>query len=106
MPEFFVPAAKDRAQAEEVWNAVAATARAQGFEVTDRRVYAIGYTRDGRPGSDVVGEVERNAGEVVMVILETPSMFLTCTHSRGVARGGALLMSRGPTTTVNYFNPE
>ena len=90
-PPFFVPHAVDREQSESVWQSVREFMRMQGFATSERRVYSIGFTKDGVDYVETVNSTSRYFHEPVFVILEAtgPSVvgFLLCSPNRGVLRG-------------------
>lgn len=100
MPEFFVPHASSPEQAEQVWQATKKFAEEQtGWEVTDRRIFKVEFTHDGKDYVAEVGQPEPQSGETVLVILESNAV-LVCTENRGVARGSPMLT--GPRTIVDF----
>jgi hypothetical protein len=104
MPSFFVPAARDDAQAEEVWEATRKFARDQlGWEVGERRIFRIEYTHDGQDLVAQVGEQEPRQGEPVLVILES-NAYLVCTENRGVARGAPILVGLQTVSKIVDFD--
>ena len=95
MPEFFVPHAESAEQAEKVWKATKKFLEQDGgYRVTERRLYAVNYSHNGRKYRDVVGGLSQLAGEEVLVILEDSNVFLICTKNRGVLRGGPVMAGR------------
>ena len=97
-PIFFVPHAEDAAQAERVWEATVEFMRQLGHDVFPRRIYSIRYHQDGKDCFDCVGGKDRYGTEEILVLLETPSVFLCCTANRGVVRGE-------PSSSANATTP-
>ena len=93
-PKFFVPYAKDEAQAEQVWDATKEFMEKQGNIVTDRRIYSIAYTYHGEECFDKVGDKDRYGMEEILVLLETDRVYLCCTQNRGVVRGEPILTGK------------
>jgi hypothetical protein len=92
MPEFFVPHTETPEQAEEVWEATKRFAEEQlGWGISERRIFRVEYTHDGKDEEAEVGKTERRQKEPVMVILESQS-YLVCTPTRGVAKGEPILI--------------
>lgn len=106
MPSFFVPHAKDHAQAERVWTATREFMQQQGFSPTSRRIFAIAHEHKGKPRTTSVGELDPYEMEEVLVLLETESVYLCCTANRGVLRGGPILIGRGHNATATDFDGE
>jgi hypothetical protein len=117
-PRFFVPFATDPAMAEEVWNATRAfVTNTLGPQITDHRIFRLGYVHDGKHMEAEVGEPHPYAKEIdwdafeevgdpeeVLVILEQDDgLFLVCTKSRGVARGEPIFVGAGEPYEVVYF---
>jgi hypothetical protein len=107
MPEFFIPGAETREQAEEAWLAVKRFTEEQtGWEVSDRRVFRVDYEHHGDQEWAEVGEPFRVAeadGDTpsdCLIILESNS-FLVCTYNRGAARGMPYLVGV-PHTVVDF----
>ncbi|HME68916.1 MAG TPA: hypothetical protein VKM54_03510 [Myxococcota bacterium] len=94
MPQFFVPHAEDRAQADRVWDDTRAFLESHSCRTTGRRIYSIAYEHDGRRWLDQVGERDRYGLETILVLLEAvghPGLFYCCTENRGVIRDGPIL---------------
>jgi|GEM_PF-442149 len=106
MPRFFVPGARDREQAERVWQSTREFMRRQGFRTSDRRIYSIQYVHNGEDCFDKVGEKDRYGTETILVMLETDSVYLCCTANRGVRRGEPILTGKGDDTFVTDFDPD
>ena len=105
LKRFFVPGAKDQAEAESVWEATRAFAREQlTWEVSDRRIFQINYQHDGKPYVAEVGVSDPQTGERVLVILESDA-YLVCTANRGVAGGQPILVGRHEVRTIEDFAP-
>jgi hypothetical protein len=104
--KFFVPAAESPEQAESVWQATHAFMTSQGFNPTSRRIYSMQYRHNGKECFDKVGEMDRYGHEMILVMLETPSVYLCCTGNRGVVRGEPILTGKGPDTLVIDFERD
>lgn len=97
-PQFFVPTCDTIEDAEELYRAVKAFMVRQGYEPTERCIWRITYEHNGETIVAQVGLREKvvrsrlkrrvgtRMGEEVFVILETPTVFLICTPTRGVLR--------------------
>lgn len=103
MAKFFVPHAENDQQAEKVWGGVKKNMEDQGFEVSDRRIYSISYTHNGKHLVATVGEQDGYGDGEVLVLLESSSVYLCCTPQRGVVRGGPILIGKDTGTTVTDF---
>src|SRR5215210_3354646 len=106
MPKFFVPIAKDGKDAERIWQATREFMRRHGFQTTNRKIYSLSYTHNGKDFVDTVGEKDRYGVEIIQVILETSSGYLTCTVNRGVFGGEPILMAKGEETFETEFDPD
>jgi hypothetical protein len=102
--KFFVPAAKDAKQTEEVWGATKKFAEQNlGWEISDRRVLSIEYVHDGQNLWAEVGHQDPRTKEPVIVILESGT-YLVCTPNRGVLRGMPMLVGHNEVRRVVYFD--
>jgi hypothetical protein len=102
-PTFFVPYAKDAAQAERVWQATKVFMGNQGHNVHERRIYSIRYYHNGKECFDKIGGMDRYGFEEILVLLETDSVYLCCTQNRGVIRGEPILIGKHHSTHVVEF---
>ena len=102
--EFFVPAAKDNAQAKRVWAATRKFAE-QNLQrtVSDRRIFSVAYRHNGREYYAEVGKPDPRVEETVLVILES-NPFLVCTQNRGVIRGLPVLVGRDEILRIVDFD--
>ncbi|HJX85022.1 MAG TPA: hypothetical protein VJ723_11815 [Candidatus Angelobacter sp.] len=88
--KFFVPAAKDAAQAEEVYEGIRKfNIEQMGATLSPRRIYHVAGVHDGKPFTATVGEPFERLREVVVAILLDTSrnLFFICTANTGVLRG-------------------
>jgi len=88
--KFFVPAAKDATQAEEVYEGICKFNSEQMWAtISPRRIYRVTGVHDGKPFTATVGEqFERLRELVVAILLDTSrDVYLICTPNRGVIRG-------------------
>ena len=109
MPRFFVPAADSDAQAEYFLQATRQHVQEQlGHRIGDRRIFRLRYGREGRDYVVEVGKVDSRVHEVVIAILEAPDddLYLVCTASRGVLRGGPMLVGRSEARDVANFGSD
>lgn len=104
--KFFVPAADSPEQAERVWQATRDFMRQQGHAPSERRIYSMKYWHDGKECFDVVGGKDRYGHEVILVMLETPSVFLCCTGNRGVIRGEPILTGKSDTYVTDFDSED
>ena len=108
-PAFFVPHASDAAQAERVYESIRAfnLLQAPQWTVTDRRIYQLDYTHNGRDYMSRVGTIETGMSEPVLAILEATHgaerLFYVCTPNRGVVRGGPILVGDAELGAVTDF---
>ena len=101
--KFFIPKAKDDAQAQEVWKSVKKFAEETlDWEVSDRRIFSIAYQKHGEDYCAEVGKPDPRNGELVVAILESIT-YLICTPNRGVLRGMPLLIGKSELTDITDF---
>lgn len=101
--KFFIPFATDDKQAENVWAATKKFAEENlQWKITDRRIFSIKYTHEGKSYYSEVGKQDLRTGEVVIAILESTT-FLVCTPNRGVARGEPMLVGINEVESVINF---
>lgn len=101
--KFFIPKAKDDAQAQEVWESVKKFAEETlDWDVSDRRIFSIAYQKHGKDYYVEVGKPDPRNGELVIAILES-IIYLVCTPNRGVLRGIPILVGRSELTEITDF---
>ena len=102
--KFFVPAAKDAAQAESVYDAIL---KFNSAPVQTQRICALAWHHNGQQMScEVGGEAPSYYGtgsEPVVAILDCGSLHKVCTANRGVLRGEAILAGKGSDSFPTYF---
>lgn len=100
----FIPAAKDDAQAEEVY---AAICKFNNAPLDGPRIAALHWTHNGKPMSAAVGKelpaYYQTGGEPVVAILDCGQLYKVCTENRGVIRGEAVLCGKEIGTTAIPF---
>jgi hypothetical protein len=87
--KFFLPVAKDAAEAERVYEGIRKFHTEQmGASLSARRIYSLRGTHNGKRFTATVGQPFESLGEVVIAILldETRQCYLICTPNRGVLR--------------------
>jgi len=85
--KFFIPAAEDAAQAEEVYQSIRKFVADQVGRLTNKRIFRIQFVRDGKQYNLAVGDrFEDLRAERVIAILEG-RIYYVCTPNRGVVRG-------------------
>jgi len=75
-----------------------------GLDVTDRKVYKIGYVCKGERWDACVGEPERDSGEIVVAILEVPRKYLICTPNHGGYMGKPIVVGKQRVESVIEFD--
>ena len=107
IPTLFVPHAVDRTEAESVRESTRKFMESGGYHVaTDRRIYSVSYTHNGKKYRDVVGRPSGLTGEEVLVILDAGTVFLSCSANRGVLRGDPVLIGKHWDTREREFTPN
>lgn len=70
--KFFIPKAKDDAQAQEVWKSVKKFAEETlDWDVSDRRIFSLTYQKRGKDYCVEVGKPDPRNGELVVAIFES-----------------------------------
>ena len=101
--KFFIPKAKDDAQAQEVWKSVKKFAEETlDWEVSDRRIFSITYHKHGEDYCVEVGKPDPRNKELVIAILESVT-YLVCTPNRGVLRGMPILVGGSEVIDITDF---
>ena len=101
--KFFIPKAKDDAEAQEIWKAVKKFAEETlEWEVSDRRIFSIAYQKQSENFYVEVGQPNPRNGELVIAILESTT-YLVCTPSRGVLRGMPILIGKSELRDITDF---
>jgi hypothetical protein len=106
--KFFIPGAKDAAQAEEVYEGIRKfNAEEQDARLSARRICRVRGIHNGKPFTATVGEPFERPPETVIAILldESRTRYFICTYNRGVARGMAYLSGSNEIWDVEEFEP-
>jgi hypothetical protein len=102
--KFFIPAAKDAEQAEQVYESVA---KFNNAPLSGRRICALAWRHNGNLMScEVGGEAPSYYGtneEPVVAILDCERLYKVCTTNRGVIRGEAILVGKNEESFPTYF---
>jgi hypothetical protein len=88
--KFFLPAAKDEAEAETLYEGIRKfNAEQMGATLSPRRIYSVDGRHDGKDFTATVGRPFERLGEPVIAILldTTRNCYFICTPNRGVLRG-------------------
>ena len=104
--KFFIPAAKNKAQEEEIYSAIKQfLGKELGATFDDRQVFKLQYTHDGKEYCAEVGQRDLPTGEPVIAILHEPGrrLYHVCTTNRGVVRGGSILVGEADVWSVEDF---
>jgi len=104
--KFFIPAAKDDANAEVIYNGVRKFITEQmGATLSPERIYRVTGVHDRVPFTATVGERFERLGEVVVaILLDTKrSCYLICTANRGVLGGIPYLSGSNEVKSVDEF---
>ena len=105
--KFFVPAATDDAQAEQVYRSIA---QFNNCPIRNDRIWKLRWMHNGTEYECEVGKplpaYFRTRDEPVLVILEQSNCFMICTQSRGGVSGQPILAGLGIDTWPIYFSRE
>lgn len=105
--KFFLPGITDKDQAEELYADI--TRRAQGLELSDKRVFRLIYQDEGKEWIAEVGRIELvdgqelRYGEVVVAILDATVTYLVCTPNLGILRDKPIMVPKNAVKSVEYF---
>ena len=106
IPKFFDPAARDRAQAEEMRAVIRRFLETQRRQTSDRRIFRLNYVHNGELRVAQVGELfGPELPETVIAIFEGEGIFYVCTPNRGVRRDEPVLVGASG-TRVTDFDPD
>ncbi len=105
--KFFVPAAKDREEAESVYGAFAKFIHAP---VNKQRIWKLDWRHNGRDMTCEVGkplpDYYRTGKEPVLAIFDTGNVYMICTPNRGGVRGEPVLAGKNAYSSPVYFENE
>lgn len=84
--KFFVPGARDEAEAERIWAGARLWLAELGLPTTRRRIRALAWAMDGPDHYVAVGGETPDGEDFVMLILEASGLdlFYVCTPARGM----------------------
>jgi len=72
--KFFIPHAKDKKEAEKVFQGIKKfTKKSVGWDATDRRIFSLTYLHDRKKYHSEVGKPDDRVNEEVVAILESGS---------------------------------
>ena len=104
--KFFVPAAKDAAQAEEIYEAARKfNAETMDARLSPRRIFKVSGVHNGKRFEATVGKPFEELGEpVIAILLDTKrNCYFICTPNRGVLRGMPYLSGSNEIDSVEDF---
>lgn len=101
--DFFIPKAESPEEAEELWLANRDHLRANGYGVTDRRIYEIRYRHNSESLIATVGRPEPLTKGLILMIFEA-SPFLICTPDRGFVTNSEVPIYAGTPDRIVDFN--
>lgn len=103
--KFFIPAANDQIEAEQIYQAIA---KFNSAPITPKRIYALAWEHNGQRMSCRVGEPLHSyfgtGREPVLAILDCGSVYQICTPNRGGLRGEPVLAGNRFGTDATYFD--
>ena len=93
--KFFIPVAKDDAEAESVYSSIAEFMHVPVPEEHDQRIWKLSWKHNGMDMECEVGKplpsYYRTGEEPVLAILDAGNVYKVCTPNRGAVRGEAVL---------------
>lgn len=107
--KFFIPAAKDKAQEQNVYEGTRTfLSQELGATFTDRKVFSLRYRHEGKDYYAEVGKLHSLNGEHVIAILyeDLRSLYHVCTPNRGVLRGMSILVGQHEVKEAVDFDRE
>jgi len=103
--EFFVPAAQDTAQAEQVYGAIAQFVAAP---VTDERIWKLRWKHNGMDMQCEIGQplpdYYKTGREPVLAIFDCGSLYKICTPNRGGVGGEPVLAGKDSYSSATRFS--
>jgi len=101
--KFFIPKEDNTELAEKIYQSAKLFAKdTLGWVITDRRIFLIEYTHDGKYHKAVVGQINDTNNEEIVAILES-NAYLICTPNRGVLRGMPILVGQEEIRHIEDF---
>ena len=105
--KFFIPAAKDKEQEEHVYDSIKNFLKKElGAIMSERRIYSLSYTHNGKRLYAEVGKKDEIEKDVVIAILyeDTRNLYHVCTPNRGVLRGMSILVGAHDVSSAIDFD--
>jgi len=106
MPAFFIPFAKDAAEAESVYEKIRRSIGNQASGPLDiKRIYRIEYLHNTKRYLAEVGLPEQHEGNLVFAILKEHNypLYLICTPDRGIDRRSPIYVGeRGVISAIDF----
>ncbi|CCF84889.1 hypothetical protein [Nitrolancea hollandica] len=105
--KFFLPGVTDQEKAEQLYADI--KRRAQGLDISDKRIFRLIYQDEGKDWVAEVGRIELvegrelRYGEVVIAILDATVTYLICTPNLGILRDKPIMVPKNAVTSVEYF---
>jgi hypothetical protein len=102
--KFFIPEVDDPELAEKIYQSAKSFAKMTlGWDTSERRIFSITYTHNGKHHHDEVGKVSKSNNEPIMAILES-NAYLVCTMNRGVSRDMPMLVGQDEIISITDFD--
>ncbi len=105
--KFFLPGVTDQEKAEQLYADI--KQRAQGLDISDKRIFRLIYQDEGKDWVAEVGRIELvegrelRYGEVVIAILDAKVTYLICTPNLGILRDKPIMVPKNAVKSVEYF---
>jgi hypothetical protein len=98
---FFVPATSTDELRDQTYVSICKFVETS---VDGPRIRALWYTHDGDEYFDEVGEITSGPREPVIAILERGDHWVICTPTRGVVRGGPIMVGIDSVVEIHFFD--
>ena len=102
--KFFLPYITDPKQEEETYTAIKAhVADQMHTNITNRRIFSIDYERDRKNFHIEVGQIYKEAEEMIITIFDSSLMYYVFNTNRGVVLGMPLIIDNYEIRIVTDF---
>lgn len=104
--KFFIPTIDTDKAEDFLENSIIAFIETQGYKILrGKKIYSLIFKHKGETIIEMVGQVSPSNNEPIFAILETDSLYLTCTTRRGIAGGEPMIIGKDD-VNVTYFDDD